>query len=142
MSDNPIALRSKKKLIDALGKLLSEEAYKDITITKLCQEAKLSRPAFYQNFDSAFLNIYPNFINEVNNLLAPDDPIETKDEHQLTRELRILALIRLGITDNKEIASILRASIATVYTYRSRLKARAKSKDTFEDDIKRIQSSH
>ncbi|MBR5086829.1 MAG: hypothetical protein IKX31_07470 [Muribaculaceae bacterium] len=94
---------------------------------------------FYQNFDSAFLNIYPNFIEEVNNLLAPDDPIETK-EHQLTRELRILALIRLGITDNKEIASILRASIATIYTYRSRLKARAINKDTFEDDIKRIQA--
>ncbi|MBR2521676.1 MAG: TetR/AcrR family transcriptional regulator [Coriobacteriales bacterium] len=52
MSDNPIALRSKKKLIDALGKLLNEQTYKDITITKLCQEAKLSRPAFYQNFDS------------------------------------------------------------------------------------------
>lgn len=95
---------------------------------------------FYQNFDSAFLNIYPNFIKDVNNLLAPDDPIETKDEHQLTRELRILALIRLGITENKEIASILRASIATIYTYRSRLKARAISKDTFEDDIKRIQA--
>ena len=95
---------------------------------------------FYQNFDSAFLNIYPNFINEVNNLLAPDDPIETKDEHQLTRELRILALIRLGITDNKEIASILRASIATIYTYRSRLKARARSKHTFEHDIKHIQA--
>lgn len=93
---------------------------------------------FYQNFDSAFLNIYPTFIEEVNNLLAPSEPVETKDEHQLTRELRILALIRLGITDNKEIASILRASIATVYTYRSRLKARAINKDSFEDDIKRI----
>ena len=87
-----------------------------------------------------FEDLKLDFINEVNNLLAPDDPIETKDEHQLTRELRILALIRLGITDNKEIASILRASIATVYTYRSRLKARAINKDTFEDDIKRIQA--
>ena len=95
---------------------------------------------FYQNFDSAFLNIYPSFIEEVNNLLEPGDAIDTKDEHQLTRELRILALIRLGITDNKEIASILRASIATVYTYRSRLKARAINKDTFEDDIKHIQA--
>ena len=97
---------------------------------------------FYQNFDSAFLNIYPNFIEEVNSLLLPEGHIETKEDEQLTRELRILALIRLGITDNKEIASILRASIATVYTYRSRLKARAINKDAFEDDIKRIQSSH
>ena len=95
---------------------------------------------FYQNFDSAFLNIYPNFIKEVNNLLEQDQHIEPKENEQLTRELRILALIRLGITDNKEIASILRASIATIYTYRSRLKARAMSKDTFEDDIKHIQA--
>ncbi len=95
---------------------------------------------FYQNFDSAFLNIYPNFIDAVNSLLVQGQQIEPKEGEQLTRELRILALIRLGITDNKEIASILRASIATIYTYRSRLKARAKSKDTFEDDIKRIQA--
>ena len=95
---------------------------------------------FYQNFDSAFLNIYPNFIEAVNSLLEPEQHIEPKDGEQLTRELRILALIRLGITSNKEIASILRASIATIYTYRSRLKARAKRKDTFEDDIKRIQA--
>ena len=95
---------------------------------------------FYQNFDSAFLTIYPDFIEAVNNLLVQGQQIEPKEGEQLTRELRILALLRLGITDNKEIASILRASIATIYTYRSRLKARAKSKDTFEDDIKHIQA--
>ncbi|MBR5118542.1 MAG: hypothetical protein IK100_07865 [Muribaculaceae bacterium] len=95
---------------------------------------------FYQNFDSAFLNIYPNFIEAVNRLMEQGQQIEPKEGEQLSRELRILALIRLGITDNKEIASILRASIATVYTYRSRLKARAINKDTFEDDIKRIQA--
>lgn len=125
----------------ALNRLAMEDRLKEL-------KAQLKSPhldyenatLFYQNFDSAFLNIYPDFINEVNNLLAPDDPIETKDEHQLTRELRIMALIRLGITDNKEIASILRASIATIYTYRSRLKARARSKHTFEHDIKHIQA--
>lgn len=95
---------------------------------------------FYQNFDSAFLNIYPNFIESVNALLLEGEHIEPKEGEQLTRELRILALIRLGITDNKEIASILRASIATIYTYRSRLKARARSKHTFEHDIKHIQA--
>ena len=125
----------------ALNRLAMEDKTKEL-------KAQLKSPhldyenatLFYQNFDSAFLNIYPSFIEEVNNLLEPGDAIDTKDEHQLTRELRILALIRLGITDNKEIASILRASIATVYTYRSRLKARAINKDTFEDDIKHIQA--
>jgi len=125
----------------ALNRLAMEDKLKELKTQLKNPNFDYENAAhFYLNFDSAFLNIYPNFIKEVNNLLAPDDPIETKDEQQLTRELRILALIRLGITDNKEIASILRASIATVYTYRSRLKARAKSKDTFEDDIKRIQA--
>lgn len=125
----------------AMNRLAMEDRLKEL-------KAQLKSPhfdyenatLFYQNFDSAFLNIYPNFIDAVNNLLEQGQQIEPKDGEQLTRELRILALIRLGITDNKEIASILRASIATVYTYRSRLKARAKSKDTFEDDIKRIQA--
>lgn len=125
----------------AMNRLAMEDRLKEL-------KAQLKSPhfdyenatLFYQNFDSAFLNIYPNFIDAVNNLLEHGQQIEPKDGEQLTRELRILALIRLGITDNKEIASILRASIATVYTYRSRLKARAKSKDTFEDDIKRIQA--
>ena len=125
----------------AMNRLAMEDKLKEL-------KAQLKSPhfdyenatLFYQNFDSAFLNIYPSFIEEVNHLLEPGEIIDTKDEHQLTRELRILALIRLGITDNKEIASILRASIATIYTYRSRLKARAIIKDTFEDDIKRIQA--
>ena len=125
----------------AMNRLAMEDRIKEL-------KAQLKSPhfdyenatLFYQNFDSAFLNIYPNFIKEVNNLLEQDQHIEPKENEQLTRELRILALIRLGITDNKEIASILRASIATIYTYRSRLKARATSKDTFEDDIKHIQA--
>lgn len=50
MSENPIALRSKKKLVDALEELIHEKPYRDITITELCTRAKLSRPAFYQNF--------------------------------------------------------------------------------------------
>ena len=66
--------------------------------------------------------------------------VEGVESVNIAISLRDLALIRLGIIDNKEIASILRASIATIYTYRSRLKARAKSKDNFEDDIKRIQA--
>jgi DNA-binding NarL/FixJ family response regulator len=57
---------------------------------------------------------------------------------KLTTELRILALIRLGISDNQEIADILRSSITTIYTYRSKLKAKAINKGTFEDDIRQI----
>ena len=95
---------------------------------------------FYQNFDTAFLNIYPNFIKEVNCLMADGNHFEVDEAHKLTTELRILALIRLGINDNQKIADILRSSITTIYTYRSRLKARARSKDSFEDEIRIIET--
>ena len=93
---------------------------------------------FYENFDNAFLNIYPTFVDEVNKLLQDDGKIEVKPGKRLTTESRVLALIRLGITDNQSIAAILRASLTTIYTYRSKLKARAISKDDFEARVKVI----
>ena len=93
---------------------------------------------FYENFDNAFLNIYPNFVDEVNKLLREDGKIEVKQGKRLTTESRVLALIRIGITDNQSIANILRASLTTIYTYRSKLKARAIDKDTFEARVKAI----
>ena len=93
---------------------------------------------FYENFDNAFLNIYPNFVDEVNKLLREDGRIEVKAGKRLTTESRVLALIRIGITDNQSIADILRASLTTIYTYRSKLKARAISKDDFETRVKAI----
>ena len=94
---------------------------------------------FHQNFDTAFLNIYPDFIIEVNRLMTPENQFEIEtDTSHLTTELRVLALIRLGIVDNQKIADILRSSKTTIYTYRSRIKSRAIQKDSFEDDIRSI----
>lgn len=93
---------------------------------------------FYENFDNAFLNIYPTFVDEVNKLLQEGGKIEVKPGKRLTTESRVLALIRIGITDNQSIANILRASLTTIYTYRSKLKARAIDKDSFEDSVKAV----
>ncbi|MBR5685988.1 MAG: hypothetical protein IKX18_07555 [Muribaculaceae bacterium] len=93
---------------------------------------------FYENFDNAFLNIFPNFVDEVNKLLQDGGKIEVRQGKRLTTESRVLALIRIGITDNQSIANILRASLTTIYTYRSKLKARAISKDDFESRVKAI----
>ncbi|MBO4803981.1 MAG: hypothetical protein J5503_05480 [Muribaculaceae bacterium] len=93
---------------------------------------------FYENFDNAFLNIFPNFVDEVNKLLQVGGKIEVRQGKRLTTESRVLALIRIGITDNQSIANILRASLTTIYTYRSKLKARAISKDDFEARVKAI----
>lgn len=97
---------------------------------------------FHSHFDTAFLNIYPNFISEVNNLLNPECRFDIEQDgtpvKHLSTELRVLALIRLDITDNQEIADILRSSITTIYTYRSKIKARAINKESFEDDVRKI----
>jgi len=96
----------------------------------LAQDVKL----FYKNFDEAFLNIFPHFPQTINSLLNPENQIKIKDG-LLNTELRILALLRLGITDNNAIAAILRSSITTVYTYRSKMKAKALDKDSFENRV-------
>ena len=97
---------------------------------------------FHSHFDTAFLNIYPHFISEVNNLLNLECRFDVEQDgtpvKHLSTELRVLALIRLDITDNQEIADILRSSITTIYTYRSKIKARAINKESFEDDVRKI----
>ena len=74
----------------------------------------------------------------MNKLLQEGGKIEVKPGKRLTTESRVLALIRIGITDNQSIANILRASLTTIYTYRSKLKARAIDKDSFEDSVKAV----
>ncbi len=91
--------------------------------------------AFYDRFDRAFLLLYPNFVDEFNRLLRPDAQVNLPNEHALTVELRIYALMRLGVTASSEIATLLFYSAQTVYNYKSNMKARAKVRDTFEADV-------
>lgn len=93
---------------------------------------------FYSKFDEAILNIYPHFVEKFNALLKPDEQIELNSKETLNTELRVFALIRIGINDSEKIAKFLRCSISTVYTYRSKMKKRALSPDTFEEDLTNI----
>lgn len=94
------------------------------------------RRDFYRNFDEAFLALYPNFIESFNNLLIEEGKVYPKSNELLNTELRIFALIRLGVTDSNSIAHFLGYSLATVYNYRSKIRNRAKSsKDTFEQEV-------
>lgn len=86
-------------------------------------------------FDSAFLDIYPNFIHDVNALLRPEDQIEVKTPGTLTPELRIYAFVKLGIEESTRIAQILHYSTNTVYTYRNKMRNKAISRDSFDKDI-------
>lgn len=93
---------------------------------------------FYVNFDEAILNIYPDFIEKFNALLNPGEEITLKNGEIMNTELRLYALIRLGIDDSGKIADFLRCSISTVYTYRSKMKKRARKPDTFEADVRAL----
>lgn len=94
---------------------------------------------FNKNFDGSFLHIHPNFIPSVNQLLNEHKQIVIEDDGKLNTELRILALIRLGITSSSKIARILRYSVNTIYNYRASIKNSAKDKSNFEVLIKNIQ---
>jgi DNA-binding NarL/FixJ family response regulator len=88
---------------------------------------------FYVDFDEAFINIHPHFVENFNALLRSDEQIQPKRGELLTTELRIFALIRLGMTDTAEIAHFLNYSLTTIYNYRSRIRnASIYSKDEFE----------
>lgn len=80
---------------------------------------------FYHNFDAIFLHVYPDFVNDFNALLQPEERIVLKEGELLNTELRIYALVRLGINDSVKIAEFLHCSPQTVYN--NRLKTRNKA---------------
>jgi len=93
----------------------------------------------YLNFDTIFLNLYPSFIEDFNSLLKDEEKIYPKKGELLNTELRIFALIRLGIDDSVKIANFLRYSLRTVYNYRTKVRNKASvNRDQFEDLVKKI----
>ena len=80
---------------------------------------------YFQDFDQSIVDLFPNFIEEVNSLLQPEHRLTVKKGSLLCTELRILALIRLGITDSPKIARALNISVRTAYCYRNRLRYQA-----------------
>lgn len=96
---------------------------------------------FYEMFDTAFLQLYPTFVEDFNSLLEDSEHIVLHKGELLNTELRIFALIRLGITDSSKIASLLRYSVNTIYNYRAKVKNKSKyQRDDFEERVKHISS--
>lgn len=94
---------------------------------------------FYKMFDETFVNLYPDFVERFNGLLADGAAIVPKGDDILTPELRIFALIKLGITDSSKIASLLHYSANTIYNYRAKIKNKARgSRDEFEAAVRNI----
>ena len=118
--------------IAAAGRV--EELYKAIKSSQFLDE---ELKEFYANFDVTFLQLFPNFVDEFNALLT--EPMQPKPGEQLNTELRIFALIRLGITDSTKIAQFLRYSVTTIYNYRTRVRNKAVGeRDEFEAKVMQI----
>lgn len=106
-----------------------------VNATKL---SEMDTREFFMNFDTTFLNLYPNFIKEFNSLLREGEEIIPKRGEILTTELRIFALIRMGIKDSSKIATLLFYSPQTIYNHRSVVKNKAKIRDNFEKQVEEI----
>lgn len=93
----------------------------------------------YENFDNAFLQLFPSFVYEFNALLKPENRVMPPDNKSLNTIIRIFALIRLGITDSSKIAEFLHYSVNTIYNYRANIKNGALCDRTeFEDRVRQI----
>ena len=108
---------------------------KDPALSKRSEKA---REEFYRTFDTTFLAMYPSFVDQFNALLQEDARVDPP-RGQLNTELRVFALIRLGVDDSKRIASMLDYSLSTIYNYKVAVKNNALGdRDSFEEQVKRI----
>lgn len=124
----------------SLGKIAAtgnvEELYKNIKSSKFI-EGELKE--FYTNFDNTFLQLFPTFVEDFNALLAEGEQISLKPNERMNTELRIFALIRLGITDSVKIAQFLRYSVTTIYNYRTKTRNKAAGeRDRLEQEVMKI----
>ena len=92
----------------------------------------------FQHFDSAFLRLYPNYIQQFNALLQPDKQIYPKKGELLNTDLRIYALVRMGITDSNKIATLLFLSPQTIFNHRTQVRNRAIDREKFEREVSQL----
>lgn len=129
-----------EKLKMSVDTKLSIKKYDDIRVIVNGINIKKEREALYYSFDHIFLKIFPNFISVFNSQFEEKDQIWPHEHEVLNTDLRIFALIRMGINDNETIAKILEYSVNTIYVYKMRIKAKAKNPDQFEQCIMDIKA--
>ena len=118
----------KSRDLNALQQFTGDSVLRDKNLTEL-----------YEMFDSTFLHLFPNFVNDFNALLRPECRITLPEQGGLNTDIRIFALIRLGIEDSSRIAEFLHYSVNTIYNYRAKIKNGAiGDRNTFEASVKSI----
>jgi type II secretory pathway component PulM len=119
---------AKSRDLDALYQFTAGNEHRDKNLSEL-----------YEMFDSTFLHLFPNFVDDFNALLRPECRVTLPEPGTLNTDIRIFALIRLGIEDSSRIAEFLHYSVNTIYNYRAKIKNGAIiDRDTFEAQVKAI----
>ena len=120
-------------------KMKNKELDELFQISKSTELKEKELEELYENFDTVFLHLFPNFIDDFNALLQPEMRIRPKEENRLTTDIRIFALIRLGFEDSSKIAEFLHYSVNTIYNYRARIKNGALgNREQFEQRVKSL----
>ena len=125
--------------VDLNRKLNAGLVAEAIKVTRNSKMLSTEMKNFYEQFDAIFLSIYPNFVTHFNKMLLPEHQISTKEDNTLTAELRVFALVRLGVSDSSKIAEFLNYSPQTVYNYNQRIKHKlAIDKELFKSQVMKI----
>lgn len=119
-------------------KIKANQVHDLLSMTSSSKLSEEDAATFMRQFDRAFIDLYPTFIEEFNALLKDDEKVIIKQDGYMTTELRIFALVRLGVKESAEIAALLFYTPRTIYNYRSAFKNKAKNRDTFEDDVVKL----
>lgn len=128
-----------EKVYRAIDRKITARQYDDLRYTLKESTLNSERESMYQSFDETFLKLFPNFVERFNMLFEEADRKTPQKANTLTSEMRIFALIRLGITDSERIAKFLDYSVHTVNTYKTRIKNRSTAdNDKFEHLIMQI----
>ncbi len=114
-----------EKTYQAIDRKITTRQYDDLRYTLRQSALNTEREGMYASFDATFLKLFPHFVERYNALFAEEDRKLPPDDESLTNEMRIFALIRLGITDSERIANFLNYSVHTVNTYKTRIKNRS-----------------
>lgn len=136
-SDNIDRLSQAQSRINRL--ITAGQFQKVLELAKIGDLKRSELQDLYRNFDRIFLSMYPNFVEDFNGLLRPEERITLKDDELLTTDLRIYALVRLGLNDSVKIARFLHLSSQTVYNIRLRMRKKAViARDEFADAVQRL----
>lgn len=129
------------KIKSTIEQKLQEKRYEDIRFFLNKIDARKEKEALLLSFDKIFIKLFPGFLMKVNALLRQEEKILLKEGELMTTDLRIFALMRMGITDPEKIARILEYSVKTIYSYKSRIKNKASIPgDEFEAQVMQIKA--